>query len=165
MRKWFLSAFFIFTVSSYSIAAEKIATIEFKEIAATLLPGSKTVEMKDLRGKVVLVDFWASWCEPCKDALPHYNKIYAKYKDKGVIFLGINEDEEPKDRDAFLKKTPIQFPVFADKNRKMAEQFKVVALPTLFVFDKELKPVTFFRGFDEKKPSLLEKTIEELLKK
>ncbi|MBO9667798.1 MAG: TlpA family protein disulfide reductase, partial [Bdellovibrio sp.] len=113
--------------------------------------------------KVVVVDFWASWCEPCKEALPHYNKLAEKYKGQ-VIFIGINEDDRTQDRDSFLKKNVVNFPVFADDKKKFADSFKVLALPTLYVFDKNLKPVSFYRGFDGKKTQALEATLQEQLK-
>ncbi len=149
--------------SSLSLAASNPPKVEFKALSAE--PISKnSVKFSDLKGKVVIVDFWASWCEPCKEALPHYNKLYQKYKDQGVVFLGINEDDDSKERDAFLKDHSVSFPVLFDKDKKMAKEFQVVALPTLFVFDKNLKPVTLYRGFDEKKPQVLEKGIQDLLK-
>ncbi|HWU42028.1 MAG TPA: TlpA disulfide reductase family protein, partial [Bdellovibrio sp.] len=137
--------------------------IQFKEITAEPLNKTSALKMEDLKGKVVLVDFWASWCEPCKEALPHYEKLYQKYKGKGLVILGINEDDDMKDRDAFLKAHPLSFPVFFDKEKKMANAFGVAALPTLFVFDKNLKATDLFRGFDEKKTASLEKKISTLL--
>ena len=112
---------------------------------------------------MVVVDFWASWCEPCKAALPHYNKLAEKFKGK-VIFVGINEDDSIQARDAFLKTVPLSFPVFSDTKKKVADDFKVLALPTLFILDKDLKLVSFYRGFDDKKMQGLEKTLTDLTK-
>ncbi|MDG0816357.1 TlpA disulfide reductase family protein [Bdellovibrio svalbardensis] len=155
--------FCLLLCSSTSFAASNPPKVEFKAITAEPL-SKNSLTFVDLKGKVVIVDFWASWCEPCKEALPHYNKLYEKYKNQGVVFIGINEDDDLKERDAFLKAHPISFPVFFDKEKQMAKDFQVVALPTLFVFDKKLKPVILYRGFDDKKPQVLEKGIQDLLK-
>lgn len=157
----FLLPFILF--SSLALAATPTPDVEFKALTAEAL-SKDSVKFSDLKGKVIIVDFWASWCEPCKEALPHYNKLYEKYKSQGVIFLGINEDDDSKERDAYLKAHKISFSTYFDKDKQMAKDFKVVALPTLFVFDKNLKPVILYRGFDDKKPQVLEKKIQELLK-
>lgn len=147
-------------------APAKTQTFEaqFNSLPPEQIGGDPLKEMQDLQGKVVLVDFWASWCEPCKEALPHYNQLYKKYKDKGVVFIGINEDDDLKERDQFLKQNKAVFPQFADTSRKWAKDFNVQAIPSLYVFDKKRKPVGLYRGFSEEKPQALEKKIQELLK-
>lgn len=145
-------------------AKSSVPDIEFKKLPAVKLNTHKLSGIKDLQGKVVLVDFWASWCSPCKEALPHYGKLYEKYKDKGLVVIGINEDDDLAERDAFLKSTPIQFPLFFDQDKSAVADFQVKALPTLYVFDKKLKPVAMHRGFDAKDTQALEKQIQELLK-
>src|SRR5438445_4347059 len=121
--------FLFLLLSSFAFAASNSPKVEFKSIAAESLSGS--VKFSELKGKVVIVDFWASWCEPCKEALPQYNKLYKKYKDQGVVFLGINEDDDMKERDAFLKAHPDSFPVYFNNDKQMAKDFKVLELPTL----------------------------------
>ncbi|WP_291515476.1 TlpA disulfide reductase family protein [Bdellovibrio sp. ArHS] len=138
--------------------------VDFKQISAVPLTPAKGIPFANLKGKVVLVDFWASWCTPCKDALPHYNRLYNTYKNKGLVVIAVNEDDDMKERDAFLKTQSFDFYIYQDKDRKMLGEFKVQALPTLFIFDKNLKPVTFYRGFGPDKTALLEKTLQDLLK-
>ncbi|WP_413587407.1 TlpA disulfide reductase family protein [Bdellovibrio sp. HCB274] len=139
------------------------------KVQLTSLPGESLnqhkVQLKDLKGKIVIVDFWATWCEPCKEALPHYTNLYKKYKSKGLVILAVNEDDDTKTRDSYLKTTPYPFPVFADPGKKYLESFNVVAIPTAFIFDRNQKPITFVRGFDEKKAQVIEKTIKELIEK
>lgn len=143
-------------------AASNVPEIVFKDLPGKSI-NQHSVTFAELEGKIVVVDFWASWCEPCKAALPHYKKLAEKFKGK-VIFIGINEDDSAEARDGFLKTMPLNFPVFADAKKKMADEFKVLALPTLYVLDKKLKPVSYYRGFDDKKMSSLENTLQELTK-
>ncbi len=147
---------------SFSVQAQSVPQVNFKTFDADHVQGAK-LSHSDLKGKVVLVDFWAAWCDPCKEALPHYNKLYNKYKDKGLVVIGLNEDDDAKERDGFLKTHPLDFSIYHDKSKKMVKDFQVQALPSLFVFDKNLKPVALFRGFNADKPQALEKKVRELL--
>ncbi|WP_413561280.1 TlpA disulfide reductase family protein [Bdellovibrio sp. HCB209] len=167
-----LRAFALLTVSLLLFLtnsnAEGSAKAEIPNVELKSLPGESLnqhkVKFSDLKGKVVLVDFWATWCGPCKEALPHYTSLLKKYQKQGLVILAINEDDIAKDRDAYLAQTPYPFPVFADEGKKFLGAFNVVAIPTVFIFDKNTKPVTFVRGFDAKKAQAIENTIQELLK-
>lgn len=139
--------------------------VEFKSLPAEPLKKTDPRSPRELKGKVILVDFWASWCEPCKEALPHYNRLYKKYKDQGLIIMGINEDEDSKERDLFLKTHVLDFPIYTDKEKAMVQNFKVQALPSLFVFDRNMKAVALYRGFSPEKLESLEKKIQDLLNK
>lgn len=149
---------------SFSLSAQQSPTISFKSLPAESLGKSQIKDFKDLNGKVVLVDFWAAWCEPCKQALPHYNKLFKKYQDQGLMVIGINEDDDIKERDAFLKTKAPDFPLFADTNKEMLKTFNVQAIPSLFVFDKKMNLVSTHRGFSEEKFKNLELKIQDLLK-
>lgn len=150
-------------LSVFGYSKEAPLNIEFKSLPGDSLTATKIENFNDLKGKVVLVDFWASWCGPCNEAAPHYNKLYKKYKDQGVIFIGINEDENSKERDAFLKKHPADFALYADSSKQMAKAFKVQAIPSLFIFNKKMEAVALFRGFNEGQLKAIEKKLEDLL--
>ncbi|NUN07316.1 MAG: TlpA family protein disulfide reductase [Bdellovibrio sp.] len=167
MRLTFLFITLLLTISAHAkdAATTPPANIEIKSLPSKHLQGEKLKGLGDLKGKVVLIDFWASWCEPCKEALPIYNNLYKKYKDQGLVIIGINEDNDEKDRDTFLKTTPLDFPMYQDEKSQWVSQFKIQALPTLFVFDKNLKPISMYRGFSPEKATSLEKQIKDLLSK
>ena len=167
MRSVFLLTILLIANSAYGKEAATIppANIEIKNIPSEHVQGPKLTGLNDLKGKVVLIDFWASWCEPCKEALPIYNNLYKKYKDQGLIIIGINEDNDKKERDSFLKTTSLDFPMYQDEKSQWVNQFKIQALPTLFVFDRNLKPISMYRGFSPEKATTLEKQIKDLLGK
>lgn len=157
-----LALMMFFTLNVWGAEAELKVT--FQSLPRQSLTTAKIEKFSDLKGKVVLVDFWAAWCEPCKEALPHYNKLYQKYKNHGVVFIGINEDDDLRLRDTFLKANSPDFPMYADSSQQMIKDFKVQAIPSLFVFDRKQKAVALYRGYSPEKIRALEKKIQELLK-
>lgn len=163
MRHWLLTVSIVLA-SSFASAETTLPTVEFKALSSEHIQGTK-LNYSELKGKVVLIDFWAAWCEPCKEALPHYNKIFKKYKDQGLIVIGMNEDDDKKERDTFLKSHSLDFPIYHDTSKQMIKNFNVQALPSLFVFDRSLNLVSLYRGFNPEKTETLEKKIQELLVK
>jgi thiol-disulfide isomerase/thioredoxin len=88
----------------------------------------------DLKGKPAIVEFWATWCPPCRESIPHLNEIYKEYNSKGLQVLGITDEPSQTIR-AFIKKMPIDYPVATDK-RNIAADFGISGIPHAFVVDK-----------------------------
>lgn len=101
------------------------------------------------KGKVVYVDFWASWCGPCKESFPWLNELVQKHPNLKVI--GINLDKNKNDADEFLKKYPAQFEMLFDSSGKSAEKYKVKGMPYSIIFDKNGKEVHSHIGFSADK--------------
>ena len=118
----------------------------------------------ELKGKIILVDFWASWCTPCAKSFPVLDELQKKYGDK-VVVLGINVDEKREKMDAFLAKHPVSFTVVRDAEQKLVAAVEPAAMPTSFILDATGK-VRFlhngFHGEDTRKEYVSE--IESLLK-
>jgi thiol-disulfide isomerase/thioredoxin len=92
---------------------------------------------EDMRGKVVLVDFWASWCVPCRDSFPVLDEIYQKYHDQGVEFVAVSVDRDEKAYRKFLKRYAPTFPIVRDVDQKLVAEVEVAAMPTSFILDGE----------------------------
>jgi len=97
----------------------------------------KNVRLSDLRGQVVLLNFWASWCGPCRQEMPILDEIHDKYKDLGFSVLGVNLDAKSKKAIDYLKDTPVTFPVLYDPKGDVSGQYGVQAMPSTVIIDKD----------------------------
>ena len=88
-------------------------------------------------GKVRIVDFWATWCEPCKKSFPKYQELYAKYKSKGLEVIAFSGDDEKKDIPDFIKTYGAKFPVGWDQGHDIASCWKPATNPTAYIIDKK----------------------------
>ena len=95
-----------------------------------------SVALSSLKGKVVLLDFWASWCGPCKMELPHVDALAKEFSDQGLVVYGVNS-EAATNAKRFLEKTPLSFPTLVDARSKVSQQYSVSAIPTVIVIDRE----------------------------
>jgi len=94
-------------------------------------------DLQRFKGKVVYVDFWASWCGPCVQSFPYMNSLDKELKDKGLQVLGINLDENAEDAKIFVSNTPPEFLVAADNNGACAKEFGVKAMPSTYLVDRK----------------------------
>jgi peroxiredoxin len=95
------------------------------------------VNLTDYRGKVVLLNFWATWCEPCKKEMPEIQSAYEKFKDRGFVVLSVNFGEDPDPAAAFAHHGRLAFPILLDPNVNVAARYGVVNLPVSFFIDQE----------------------------
>ena len=110
-----------------------------------------------------MVDFWASWCKPCRQSIPWLNELKARYGASGLTIIGVNVDAERRDADRFLRDVPIEFDVMFDPQGNVARQFKVQAMPTSYVIDRNGKLVATHLGFRDAKKAETEAAIKALL--
>jgi peroxiredoxin len=101
----------------------------------------KSWTLKDLKGKVVLVNFWATWCPPCQKEMPDLEALYNRYKDQGFVILAISEDEETNKVAPFIAERKISYPILLDPGQKVNNLFQVEGIPKSFVYDREGKLV------------------------
>ena len=99
-----------------------------------------------LKGKIVIVDFWASWCLPCAESFPVLDELQKKYGDKLVV-IGVNVDEKASNMDKFLKKHPVSFTLVRDAGQKLVDTVSPETMPTSFILDGEGKVRFLHSGF------------------
>lgn len=129
--------------------------------AAAATPAS--LDLARYRGQVVVVDFWASWCKPCRQSIPWLNDLRARYGAQGLVIIGVNVDAERADAERFQRDVPIDFEVLYDPQGKLAEQFGVQGMPSSFIFDRDGKLAHTLLGFREKRRDQHETEIQNLL--
>jgi len=98
----------------------------------------KEWSLRTLKGKVVLVNFWATWCPPCRKEIPDLDALYSRFKDSGFVILGISDEEDGKVR-PFATAQKITYPILLDPGRKVTERFRVAGIPKSFIYDREGK--------------------------
>ena len=130
------------------------------------LPSDKgNISLKQFQGKVVYLDFWASWCVPCRKSFPWMNDMQKKYASKGLVVLGVNLDESRDDAAAFLAQVPAKFKIAYDSKGVTPGQYKVDVMPTSYLVDRKGNLVSVHQGFTKSKTDHMEKEIQELLGK
>ncbi|HVG05142.1 MAG TPA: TlpA disulfide reductase family protein [Burkholderiaceae bacterium] len=123
----------------------------------------KQVRLADMKGQVVYVDFWASWCAPCKQSFPWMNEMQAKYGPRGFNVVGINVDQKREDAEKFLAGTPAKFAVAYDTNGKVAEVYQPKGMPTSFLIGADGKVRAVHIGFKDSNRDELEREIQSAL--
>lgn len=124
-----------------------------------------TVSLHDLRGNVVLVDFWASWCVPCQQSFPWLASMEESYSSDGLVVVAINLDKDRDAANAFLRKYGAPFVVAYDPAGLSAEAFGVEAMPSSFVVSRTGEIVAAHAGFEPKSAKKFEDQIKEVLSK
>lgn len=107
------------------------------ELVLTDFRNAKPISNDDLKGKITIVDIWATWCGPCISAIPHNNELQAKYADKGVQFLGVTTSSGQENLDKVMDQHKIEYAVAKDPDQKTLQAWKAFFFPTYFAVDRE----------------------------
>lgn len=129
---------------------------------ATSGRAAESLDLAQHRGKVVLVDFWASWCEPCRHSFPWLNEMQAKYGNRLVI-IGVNVDRQRADADRFLSQVPARFHVIYDPAGQIAAKYDLMGMPSSYVFDVSGTLVDKHIGFRKALRAERETQLQKLL--
>ncbi len=138
-------------------AAPQFTLANFKNAQATSL--------KQYAGKVVYLDFWASWCAPCRTSFPLLNKLHEKLKAQGVEVVAINLDDDKANAEKFLKEIPVSFTVLQDVGGSWSDKYGVESMPTSYILDKQGMVQMVHRGFASDDIKEIEAKVSQLLAK
>ena len=116
-----------------------------------------------LRGKVVYVDFWASWCAPCRKSFPWMNGLQKRHAAEGLQIVAINLDEKREDAAAFLAQVPATFTIVYDPAGATAKAYRIKGMPSSFLIDREGKVISMHTGFNNGSREQLERAVEQAL--
>lgn len=129
------------------IGASGLQAGDINSIPLQKLEGGE-VTLADFKGKTVLVNFWATWCIPCRKEFPELDAIYKELKDQGLVILGVTADTDKKIIRKFLSKTPVSFPILIDASSEMHEAVNIEVMPSTILLDKNGKVAKTYLGFD-----------------
>lgn len=124
---------------------------------------SQSSDLSQYKGKVLYVDFWASWCGPCAKSFPFLNEMHQQLKDQGLQIVGVNLDENADEAKAFLAKYPASFTVMADVSKQCAKDFEVKAMPSSYLIDRKGIVHHIHLGFRPGEAQELRVLVEKLL--
>jgi cytochrome c biogenesis protein CcmG, thiol:disulfide interchange protein DsbE len=152
-------------VATLALPALALAVDSGKPAPDFQLPSLKndTVKFSSYKGKVVYLDFWASWCGPCKKTFPWLNQLQKKYGKDGFEVVGVNVDAKKSDADNFLAATPAEFTILLDPDGKVANTYELQGMPSSYIIDRTGKVYLAHRGFKDGEAAELEDKIKQLL--
>jgi peroxiredoxin len=107
----------------------------------------KNVSLAQYQGQVVMINFWASWCGPCREEFPLLDSIYRKYNKLGFTMLGVNVEPDSKAANDWLKQTPVSFPILYDTDSKVSKLYEVAGMPSTVIIDRTGKVRVLHRGY------------------
>ncbi|MFZ3089207.1 MAG: TlpA disulfide reductase family protein [Nitrospirota bacterium] len=120
------------------------------------------VSLSSYKGKVIIVNFWATWCKPCQEEMDDLESAYKKNNDKGLVILGVDVREEKKDVLNFLKKYKVSYPILMDFDGKVVKDYQVMGVPTSYFIDRDgIIRERIFGGMNE---LVIEATLDDLFR-
>lgn len=162
-----IAAVFVSSLAVLLLAAGAATALEAgdraPDFAAPALDGKGTVSLAAYRGKVVYLDFWASWCAPCLKAVPEIEAIRKELAGKNFQVVAVNLDQQPKKALRFLEKHPIGYPSASDPKGRLPKQFGLETMPTSYLIDGEGVIRYVHRGFQRGDGKALRAEIQKLL--
>jgi len=138
----------------------------FALLLAGFLPatgGAAGLDLTPYRGKVVYLDFWASWCGPCRQSFPWLDGLVSEYGSKNLVIIGVNVDKDRDRASRFLAETPADFPIVYDPKGELAAIYKVTGMPSGVLIDVAGSVRFQHAGFSEKQKGLYEEQLQKLL--
>lgn len=141
----------------------QLGTVNAADIQSSNVKDIKEFNLTQYQGKVIYLDFWASWCKPCQKSFPWMNELQEKYPSDQFEVVTINLDKKASNMDEFLKNIPANFTIYHDASGEIARQFKLPGMPTSFILDKQGKVVKKHVGFYSKIIPEIENDIQSLM--
>jgi len=157
-----LSALLLGTAAGVAAAATAVGS-PAPDFTLRVLDGPN-LRLQEQRGKVVLVNFWATWCGPCRKEMPHLNRIADKYRASGLVMLGINVDDDVRNAAELASKLGVKFPVLLDTDKKVSKLYDLNSMPSTLVIDRNGRVRYLHRGYQDGYEDLYDKQIRDLLK-
>lgn len=126
--------------------------------------GGANLRLKEQRGQVVLLNFWATWCGPCREEMPHLNRLYEKYKASGFLLLGINVDDDVRNAEGTSNRLGLRFPVLLDTGKTVSRLYNLDTMPSTVLIDRDGRVRYVHLGYRGGYEETYDRQIRELLR-
>lgn len=124
----------------------------------------ENIKLSELRGQVVMINFWASWCGPCRQEMPILDQLYQRYEPMGFTLLGVNVEEDSAAAEKVLREIPVSFPVLYDSKNQVSENYQVRAMPSTFLIDRDGKVRYLHKGYKPGYEDEYQQQVRELIR-
>lgn len=152
----------LFTCSSFAYSAELISQ-KAPDFTLKSMAG-KNLNLTEQRGNIIVLNFWASWCGPCRKEMPILQKFHDKYSNLGVQVWGVNVEQENQAGRDFIKDIAVNFPIFFDASNTISAAYQVDAMPTTVIIDRAGQVRFVFRGYKDGYEKKYAKAIKKLIR-
>jgi peroxiredoxin len=166
MSTWSIKHWFRVTAIASTAIVSSLVGASSSIAPAFTLPSRSgdNVSLEHLKGQVVMLNFWASWCGPCRQEMPLLDQMHKRYSALGFTLVGVNVEANTKDAERWLEQTPVSFPVLFDKDSKVSELYEVSAMPSTVFIDRKGNVRYLHRGYKPGDESEYLNQIRALLK-
>ncbi|PTQ94742.1 peroxiredoxin [Nitrosomonas nitrosa] len=155
--------FLVFFLLSLPVAAHFEGDTPPPHCSLNYQDGSQVQDWQAMKGQVIYIDFWASWCPPCVKSFPFMNQLSQDFKERGLQVIGVNLDEKRAEAEAFLNQYSPNFTVVFDLDKQCAKDFNVIAMPSTYIIDKKGFVRHIHRGFRPNETETMRELIDALL--
>mgnify|MGYP000064713730 CR=1 FL=1 len=162
-RRWSLALALLLAASAGSATASVQLASNAPDFTLRSTAGPN-LRLHEQRGQVVLVNFWATWCGPCRQEMPHLNRLYDRYRGAGFVLLGINIDDDPRAAASLAAKLGLNFPVLLDSDKKVSRVYDMSAMPATLLIDRDGRVRHIHRGYRDGVEKTYEEQVRSLLK-
>jgi peroxiredoxin len=164
--------------SACKIAAIVLATLLAVPVSQAAMPSTgsvapdftlksnsgKNLKLSEFRGQVVMINFWATWCAPCRQEMPLLNRIHEQYRKAGFTLLGVNIDDRPEAAQAMARNLGVHFPILFDSEKRVSRLYDVNAMPSTLLIDRDGRVRYIHLGYRPGYETRYESQVRELLK-
>jgi thiol-disulfide isomerase/thioredoxin len=126
--------------------------------------GGKTVSLAQFKGQVVMINFWATWCGPCRQEMPLLESIHKKYGKMGFTMIGVNVEPDPKAAEGWLKATPVSFPILFDTKSEVSKMYDVAGMPSTVIVDRKGNVRVIHHGYKPGDENTYQDSIRKLVR-
>ena len=161
ITRWLLTTLLVGAAGAASAAVQLSANAPDFTLRSV---GGTNLRLAEQRGQVVMVNFWATWCTPCLQEMPHLSRLYERYRASGFVLLGVNIDDDPRAAAALATKLGLRFPVLLDTDKKVSRIYDMSAMPATLLIDRDGRVRHIHRGYRDGVEKTYEEQVRSLLK-